>query len=61
MDTAFHRRFKFIMEFPTPDAPTRTALWRQLTPKEAPLAPDVDFSELVRPPSFLPSHSLPTF
>ena len=46
MDTAFHRRFKFIMEFPTPDASTRTALWRQLTPKEAPLAPDVDFNEL---------------
>ena len=46
VDTAFHRRFKFIMEFPTPDAATRTKLWRMLVPKEAPIAPDVDFNQL---------------
>jgi len=46
VDTAFHRRFKFIMEFPTPDAPTRSKLWRMLIPSTAPLAADVDFNEL---------------
>ena len=46
VDTAFHRRFKFIMEFPTPDAAIRTKLWRMLIPTAAPLAPGVDFDEL---------------
>jgi SpoVK/Ycf46/Vps4 family AAA+-type ATPase len=46
IDTAFHRRFKFIIEFPTPDAATRAKLWRMLIPTAAPLAPDVDFDEL---------------
>ena len=46
VDTAFHRRFKFIMEFPKPDAATRAKLWRNLIPKTAPLAPEVDFQEL---------------
>ena len=46
VDTAFHRRFKFILEFPTPDAPTRAKLWRLLIPSAAPLATDVDFDEL---------------
>ena len=46
MDTAFHRRFKFILEFGTPDAATRTKLWRQLVPKEAPLEEGVDFEAL---------------
>ena len=46
VDTAFHRRFKFILEFPVPEATTRAKLWRQLTPKEAPLKDDVDFTEL---------------
>lgn len=46
IDTAFHRRFKFILEFPTPDAATRAKLWRMLIPKEAPLAADVNFDEL---------------
>ena len=34
------------MEFPQPDAATRAKLWRNLIPKAAPLAPEVDFSEL---------------
>ena len=46
VDTAFHRRFKFIMEFPTPDAATRSKLWRMLIPAAAPLAKDVNFDEL---------------
>ena len=46
IDTAFHRRFKFIMEFPVPDAATRAKLWRNLVPKEAPVRGDVDFDEL---------------
>jgi hypothetical protein len=43
---AVHRRFKFIMEFPTPDALTRTKLWRLLIPAAAPLKEDVDFEQL---------------
>jgi AAA+ superfamily predicted ATPase len=46
VDTAFHRRFKFILEFSTPDASTRAKLWRQLVPKEAPLEEGVDFDTL---------------
>mmetsp|Transcript_55125 Transcript_55125/g.109460 ORF Transcript_55125/g.109460 Transcript_55125/m.109460 type:complete len:1218 (-) Transcript_55125:466-4119(-) len=46
IDTAFHRRFKFIIEFPTPDTATRSKLWRMLIPEAAPLAPDVNFEEL---------------
>ncbi len=29
IDSAFHRRFKFILEFPMPDAAARARLWRQ--------------------------------
>ena len=46
IDTAFHRRFKFILEFSTPDGPTRAQLWRMLIPKEAPTAADVNFDRL---------------
>ena len=46
VDTAFHRRFKFILEFATPDAATRTKLWRKLVPQEAPLEAGVDFDAL---------------
>jgi len=46
VDTAFHRRFKFILEFPRPDASARAKLWRLLLPKQAPLQADVDFSLL---------------
>jgi len=34
------------MEFPTPDALTRTKLWRLLIPAAAPLKEDVDFEQL---------------
>jgi len=46
VDTAFHRRFKFILEFPRPDAAARAKLWRLLIPKEAPTKDDVDFGVL---------------
>jgi len=46
IDSAFHRRFKFILEFPTPNAAARGRLWRLLVPKEAPLHADVDFARL---------------
>ena len=32
IDGAFHRRFKFILEFPMPDAAARARLWRQVLP-----------------------------
>ena len=46
VDSAFHRRFKFIMDFPMPDAALRAKLWRSLIPKAAPIEPKVDFDEL---------------
>jgi len=46
IDTAFHRRFKFILDFPMPDAETRGRLWRLLVPKETPIEAAVDFAAL---------------
>ena len=46
LDSAFSRRFEFIIEFPEPDAATRAALWRLHLPAAAPLADDVDLTEL---------------
>jgi SpoVK/Ycf46/Vps4 family AAA+-type ATPase len=46
VDTAFHRRFKFIMEFPVPESAVRAKLWRSLIPPAAPLDKKVDFEEL---------------
>ena len=46
VDTAFHRRFKFILDFPKPDASLRAQLWRNLIPKEAPLEEGVSFDEI---------------
>jgi SpoVK/Ycf46/Vps4 family AAA+-type ATPase len=46
IDPAFFRRFKFVMEFPVPDAEHRKKLWRLLLPTEAPLAADVDLDVL---------------
>jgi hypothetical protein len=46
LDTAFARRFEFIVEFNEPDARAREALWRMHLPRTAPLAPDVDLNEL---------------
>ena len=46
LDSAFARRFEFIVEFPEPDAAAREALWRVHLPATAPLADDVDLAEL---------------
>ncbi len=46
LDTAFSRRFEYIVDFPEPDAAAREALWRLHLPATAPLAADVDLPEL---------------
>jgi len=46
LDSAFARRFEYIVEFPEPDAATRVELWRLHLPAGAPLAQDVDLQEL---------------
>lgn len=46
LDSAFSRRFEYIVEFPEPDAAARLALWRLHLPPRAPLAADVDLAEL---------------
>jgi SpoVK/Ycf46/Vps4 family AAA+-type ATPase len=46
MDTAFTRRFKFMIEYPFPGTEQRHQLWRKAFPPGAPLADDVDFELL---------------
>lgn len=46
IDEAFKRRFTYIIEFPFPDKDSRRQLWQSTTPKELPLAEDVDFDFL---------------
>lgn len=46
LDSAFTRRFEFIVEFPEPDMSTRQRLWQLHLPAQAPLAADVDLDEL---------------
>ncbi|HEU0031970.1 MAG TPA: ATP-binding protein [Kofleriaceae bacterium] len=46
IDEAFKRRLRFRIEFPTPDATEREALWRAMFPPRAPLARDIDFRAL---------------
>jgi AAA+ superfamily predicted ATPase len=46
MDDAFTRRLRFIVEFPFPEAEGRRRIWRTVFPADAPLAADVDFTEL---------------
>jgi hypothetical protein len=48
MDEAFNRRIRFVVEFPFPEAASRTRIWRSLVPPDAPVASDVDFSYLGR-------------
>lgn len=42
MDTAFTRRFKFIIEYPFPGLEQRRELWRKAFPSDTPLAGDLD-------------------
>jgi len=46
IDSAFFRRFRFMVEFPQPDRATRAKLWESSLPKQAPRASDVDFQAL---------------
>ena len=46
IDSAFLRRFQVIVDFPTPDAQMRAALWQRLLPPDAPLEDSVDTTEL---------------
>jgi len=46
LDESFTRRIDVIVDFPTPDAAARRALWRMHLPDRLPQAPDVDLSFL---------------
>jgi SpoVK/Ycf46/Vps4 family AAA+-type ATPase len=46
LDEALTRRFRYMLEFPLPNAELRCALWRKLVPAGAPIAADVDFGAL---------------
>ncbi|WP_299302801.1 ATP-binding protein [uncultured Litoreibacter sp.] len=46
VDSAFLRRFQLVIDFPTPDAQARTALWRVLLPPRAPVSERVDLDLL---------------
>jgi len=46
MDKAFMRRFRFIIEFPSPTSEERLRLWRHIFPEKVRLHADVDFELL---------------
>lgn len=48
LDSAFTRRFEFIVEFPEPDLAARRGLWQLHLPSSAPLAPGVDLDQLAQ-------------
>jgi SpoVK/Ycf46/Vps4 family AAA+-type ATPase len=48
IDEAFLRRFRFIVDFPTPDATHREAIWHKVLPSHL-LAEPIDFSALAKP------------
>ncbi|MER9247629.1 ATP-binding protein [Mesorhizobium sp. M0590] len=48
IDQAFLRRFRFVVEFPNPDAEGREQIWSKCLPRMAPVAADVDFGFLAR-------------
>jgi hypothetical protein len=48
LDTAFVRRFHFVLNFPRPDERDRKRIWRIALPPTAPLAEDVDLDALAR-------------
>jgi hypothetical protein len=47
LDPAFHRRLRFVVNFPFPDAELREEIWRRSFPAEAPTAA-LDFRKLAR-------------
>ena len=48
MDDAFIRRLHVVIEFPYPGEDDRRRIWAAIFPREAPLAPTVDFDWLAR-------------
>ena len=48
IDEAFLRRLQVIIDFPFPDEDERRRIWEVVFPREAPIAPDVDFGVLAR-------------
>jgi SpoVK/Ycf46/Vps4 family AAA+-type ATPase len=47
LDTAFHRRLRFVVQFPFPEVTEREAIWRGVFPAQAPTA-GLDFVRLAR-------------
>lgn len=47
-DTAFMRRFKYLIEFPFPDEKERIEIWKNVFPDKAPIDAEVDFEYLGR-------------
>jgi SpoVK/Ycf46/Vps4 family AAA+-type ATPase len=46
IDDAFVRRLRFVVEFSLPTAAERQRIWRKAFPEDAPLARDVDVSQM---------------
>ena len=46
IDDAFQRRIRFKIDFPMPEGPQRTHLWRTLLPPQAPVCEETDFERL---------------
>ncbi|TSC32931.1 ATP-binding protein [Corallococcus sp. Z5C101001] len=47
LDTAFLRRLRFVLQFPFPDAPQRTEIWRRMFPAATPTE-GLDMARLAR-------------
>lgn len=47
LDRAFLRRLRFLVDFPSPDAPGRRSVWQKVFPLEA-VVDDLDFDALAR-------------
>ena len=48
LDEGFIHKFQIVVEFPIPDETARRRIWSTIFPREAPLAPGVDFGWLAR-------------
>lgn len=46
IDSAFFRRFRFILNFEKPDPKLRKRLWRTIVPEECPVSADVNYDVL---------------
>lgn len=47
LDAAFHRRLRFVVHFPFPDAAEREAIWQRVFPSQTPLG-GLDYQKLAR-------------